>query len=94
MLKALHDKIVVRPIVEGEKMYGNILIPDAGKERAEIAEVISIGDGRLSEFGIHIPVSVKVGDKILVPKIGAVRAEYDGDEYYIIQDREILAIVE
>jgi chaperonin GroES len=64
-----------------------------GKERPEMGQVIAIGPGRQSEFGHYIRVNAKVGDIVLVPKIGTIRIEFEGDEYYITQDREILATV-
>ena len=74
-------------------MYGNIVIPDMGKEKPEMGEVVSIGPGRTSEFGHYITVKAKVGDIVLVPKIGTLRIDFEGDEYYIVQDKEILATV-
>ena len=93
-LKPQNDRVIIKPIDEGEQTYGNIIIPDLGKERPEMGEVISIGSGRTSEFGTHIPVNVKVGDIVLVPKIGSLRIEFEGTEYYVVQDREILAVIE
>ena len=74
-------------------MYGNIVIPDMGKEKPEIGEVLAVGPGRMSEFGKYVTVQAKVGDVVLVPKIGTLRFDYDGEEYYIIQDKEILATI-
>lgn len=84
------DRVLVRPIDEGEQMYGNIVIPDMGKEKPEMGEVVAVGEGRMSESGVHIPVTVNVGDLVLVPKIGSLRIDFEGDEYYVVQDREIL----
>lgn len=89
-----NDRIVLKPIDEGEKTYGNIVIPDMGKEKPEMGEVIATGPGRLSEYGQMIPVrSCKKGDIVLVPKIGTLRIDFEGEEYYIAQDREILAVI-
>lgn len=89
-----NDRILLRPIDEGEQTYGNIVIPDMGKEKPEMGEVLAIGPGRLSEHNQLITVrSCKVGDIVLVPKIGTLRIDFDGEEYYIAQDREILAVV-
>ena len=93
-LKPTNDRILLKPIDEGEQTYGSIVIPDMGKERPEMGKVLAIGPGRLSEHGQLITVrSCKVGDVVLVPKIGALRLDFDGEEYYIAQDREILAVV-
>ena len=89
-----NDRILIKPVDEGEKTYGSIVIPDMGKEKPEMGEVISVGPGRLSEYGKLIPVrSCKKGDIVLVPKIGSLRIDFDGDEYYITRDSEVLAVV-
>ena len=65
-----------------------------GKEKPEMGEVLAVGPGRLSEYGQMIPVrSCKKGDIVLVPKIGSLRIDFDGQEYYITRDSEILAVV-
>ena len=93
-LKPSNDRILVKPLDEGEQMYGSIVVPDMGKEKPEMGEVLAVGAGRLSEYGHMIPVrSCKVGDIVLMPKIGTLRIDFEGDEYYIAQDREILAVV-
>ena len=88
-----NDRILLKPIDEGEQMYGNIVIPDMGKEKPEMGEVLAVGSGRQSEFGQFISVNVSVGDIVLVPKIGTLRIDFEGEEYFIVQDREILATV-
>ena len=91
-----NDRILLKPIDEGEQTYGNIVIPDMGKEKPEMGEVLAIGPGRQSELDPQKVISVrscKVGDVVLVPKIGTLRIDFEGDEYYIVQDREILATV-
>jgi len=88
-----NDRVLIKPIDEGEKMYGNIVIPDLGKEKPEMGEVLAVGPGRVSEFGKYITVNAKVGDIVLVPKIGTLRIDFEGEEYYITQDREILATI-
>lgn len=89
----MNDRVLIKPIDEGEQTYGNIIIPDMGKERPEMGEVIAVGPGRVSEFGGFVPVNVSVGDIVLVPKIGSLRVEFEGDEYYVTPDREILAVI-
>lgn len=93
-LQPTNDRILLRPIDEGEQTYGNIIIPDMGKEKPELGEVLAVGPGRLSDAGTFINVqSCKVGDIVLVPKLGTLRLDFEGEEYYIAQDREILAVV-
>jgi len=94
VLKPMNDRVVVRPVEEDEQLYGNIIVPDMGKERPEMGEVIAVGPGRTTEFGTKIEVNAQVGDIVLVPRIGSIRVEFDSNEYYIVPDKEILAIVE
>jgi chaperonin GroES len=94
LLQPTNDRIIVKPIDEGEQTYGSIVIPDMGKERPEMGVVIAVGPGRLSEYGKSIPVrSCRVGDTVLVPKIGTLRVDFEGEEYFIAQDKEILAVI-
>jgi len=89
-----NDRILVKPIDEGEQTYGSIVIPDMGKEKPELGKVLAVGPGRLSEFGKMIPIrSCKVGDVVLLPKIGTLRIDFEGDEYFIAQDREVLGVI-
>ena len=89
-----NDRLLVRPIDEGEQTYGSIVIPDMGKEKPELGEVLAVGPGRLSEYGKMIPIrSCKVGDIVLLPKIGTLRIDFEGEEYYIAQDREVLGVI-
>lgn len=91
----LGDRVLIKPIDQGERRHGAILIADLGQERPELGEVIAVGEGRQSEFAdLTMKVHVKVGDIVLVPKVGTIRTEIDGDEYYLTQDKEILAVVD
>ncbi len=92
-LQPQNDRVLIKPVESGEEMYGNIIIPDMGKEKPEMGEVIAVGPGRQSEFGHFIRVNAKVGDFVLIPKIGSLRIDFEGQEYFLTPDREILAIV-
>ena len=92
-LQANNDRVIIKPIESGEEMYGSIIVPDMGKEKPEMGEIISVGPGRQSEFGGWIEVKAKVGDMVLIPKAGTMRFDFEGQEYYITPDREILATV-
>ena len=93
VLEPLNDRVLIKPIEEGEQMYGNIVIPDMGKDRPEMGEVIAVGPGRMSEYGKFITNGVNVGDIVLVPKIGTIRMEFENQEFYITPFREILCVV-
>jgi chaperonin GroES len=92
-LQPQNDRVLIKPIESGEEMYGTIIVPDMGKEKPEMGEVIAVGPGRQSEFGQFIRVNASVGDVVLIPKIGSLRIDFEGQEYFITPDREILAIV-
>ncbi len=92
-LSPQNDRVLIKPVQTGEEMYGTIIIPDMGKEKPEMGEVIAVGPGRQSEFGSWIEVKAKVGDVVLVPKIGSLRIDFEGEEYFITPDREILATI-
>jgi len=89
-----NDRVLIKPLDEGEQTYGSIVIPDLGKEKPEMGVVLAVGSGRLSEYGKMIPIrSCNVGDTVLVPKLGTLRIDFEGEEYFIAQDREILAVI-
>lgn len=93
-LKPCNDRIIIKTIDDGEQMYGSIVVPDMGKEKPEMGEVIAVGPGRMSEYGKLVAVrSCKVGDTVLIPKLGTMRIDFEGEEYLIAQDREILAVI-
>lgn len=92
-LSANSDRVIVKPVEAGEERFGSIIIPDMGKEKPEMGEVVSVGPGRQSEFGQFIRVEASVGDVVLIPKIGTIRIDFEGQEYFILPDREILATI-
>lgn len=93
-LKPIHGHVVLRPIEEEELMAGNIIIPDMGREKPEMAEVIAISPIYNYNLGNEVPISVAVGDKVLIPKMGAQTITLKGEEYYITQQNQIIAILE
>ena len=92
-LVPFNDRVIIKVIEEEEQKYGNIVVPDMGKERPEMGEVIAVGPGRQSEFGHFIRVNAKVGDIVLIPKLHSIRVDFDGQEYLVTPDREILAVI-
>lgn len=95
-LQPTNDRILIKPIDEGEQTYGSIVIPDLGKEKPEMGTVLAVGPGRQSELDPSKRIEVKsckVGDTVLVPKIGTLRIDFEGEEYYITQDKEVIAVV-
>lgn len=91
--KPLHDRVLVKPIEEEERKYGGIVIADMNEDNCRIGKVISVGEGRWSEYGYFIRPSVEVGDIVALPKIGPIRVVVGGEEYWTIADKEIIGIL-
>ena len=89
----LGDKIVILPQEEGEQMYGNIIVPDAGKEKPEIGTVLAVGPGRISTDGTLIPNRLEVGVTVMIPKFGAQKVELENETYIIAGESDVLGII-
>ena len=89
----LGDKIVILPQEEGEQMYGNIIVPDAGKEKPEIGVVLAVGPGRISTDGTLIPNRIEVGVTVMVPKFGAQKVELENETYIMAGESDVLGII-
>lgn len=90
----LADRVLVRPVVTEEVSKGGIIIPDTvSKEKPEHGEVIAVGEGRVGDDNQRIPLSVKVGDTIIFSKYGFDEVKHEGEEYYIIREDSILAVI-
>lgn len=93
MLKPLADRVVVKVIEQEEVTRGGIVLPDTAKEKPQQAEVIAVGPGKLLDNGERAPMEVKVGDKIVFAKYGGTEVKVDGEEYLILRESDILAIM-
>ncbi|MEK7664565.1 MAG: co-chaperone GroES [Patescibacteria group bacterium] len=94
-IKPLADHILIEPIKEEEKTKGGIFLPEtAEKEKSEQGKIIAIGDGKKTDDGKIIPLSVKPGDKVLFSKYGPTEIKIDNKEYLIATESDILAIIE
>ena len=89
----LGDKIVIHPQEEGEQMYGNIIVPDAGQEKPEMGTVLAVGPGRISTDGTLIPNRIEVGTTIIVPKFGAQTVVVENETYIIASENDVLGII-
>jgi len=92
-LEALFDAVIVKPIETEETTFGNIIVPDLGKEKNEIAKIISVGPGRMLQDGTMKPLPLNIGDKVVLPTMGFTKLPYDGEEYYVGPENQILARV-
>jgi chaperonin GroES len=93
-LKPLADRIVVKVLTQEEKTRGGIVLPDTAKEKPQEAKVMAVGSGKVLENGQKLPPEVKVGDRVLFGKYSGTEVKVDGEEYLILSERDILAIVE
>ena len=93
-LKPLADRIVVKVLTQEEKTRGGIVLPDTAKEKPQEAKVMAVGTGNVLENGQKLPPEVKVGDRVLFGKYSGTEVKVDGEEYLILSERDILAIVE
>jgi len=93
-IKPLYDRVLLKRIEAQEEVRGGIIIPDTAKEKPQEAEVVSVGDGKLDEDGKRMPMSVKKGDRVLIGKYSGTDIKIDDDEYTIVREDEILAIIE
>lgn len=92
-LTPLNGNVILKPIEEQEATYGNIVLPDLGKERPEMAEVVATSRTYNWNTGEHVNSNLTEGQKVLIPKMGAVRITIEGEEYYICKETEILSTV-
>jgi chaperonin GroES len=92
-IKPLADRVVIKPNTAEEKTKGGIIIPDTAKERPVIGEIVAVGPGRKGDDGKLIPVEVKIGDKVMYGKYSATEITVDGQEYLVMRESDIIAVV-
>jgi chaperonin GroES len=88
-LQPLNGYLILRPIEEDEQTYGNIVIPDLGKERPEMGEVVAVSGTYNYNSDTLVPSALIVGDKVLIPKLGSLRITVEGDEYFICKEQDV-----
>jgi chaperonin GroES len=93
-VRPLHDRIIVQRIEEGEQKVGGIIIPDTAKEKPQQGKVIAVGLGKVKEDNSRQPLDVKDGDTILFGKYSGQEIKIDGEDYLIMREDEVLAVLE
>lgn len=93
-LRPLGDRVVVKPVEEEERTPGGIVLPDVAKEKPQQGEVVAVGPGELNERGERNPMDVKVGDRVIYSKYAGTEVKLGEEEYLILRQSDILAIVE
>jgi chaperonin GroES len=92
--RPLHDRILVSRIEEGEQKVGGIIIPDSAKEKPQQGKVVAVGNGKVKDDGTRIALDVKAGDHILFGKYSGQEIKLDGEEYLIMREDEVLAVLD
>jgi|ERR1700694_5208814 len=93
-VRPLHDRILIQRLDEGEQKVGGIIIPDTAKEKPQQGKVIAAGNGKTKDDGKRIPLDVTTGDTILFGKYSGQEIKLDGEDYLILREDEVLAIIE
>jgi chaperonin GroES len=92
-VRPLHDRLLVRRVEEKETVKGGIIIPDTAKEKPQEGEVIAVGNGKILDNGSKVPLDVKAGDRILFGKYSGTDIKIDGQEFLILREDEVLAVI-
>jgi len=92
-IQPLSDRVVVRPLEEGEQMRGGLYIPDTAKEKPQQGEIIAVGPGRVSDQGERLAPDVKAGDKVLYGKYSGTEVTVDGESLLILRESDVLAVL-
>jgi chaperonin GroES len=93
-VRPLHDRIIVRRLDEGEQKIGGIIIPDSAKEKPQQGKILAVGDGKVTEDGKRIAMDVRPGNVILFGKYSGQDIKIDGEDYLIVKEDEVLAVID
>jgi chaperonin GroES len=93
-VKPLYDRILVQRMEPEEQVRGGIIIPDTAKEKPMEAKIIAVGEGKYDDNGKRVPLEVKAGDRVLIGKYAGTEIKVDDEEYVILREDEVLAIVQ
>lgn len=92
-VKPLADRVVVKPLEEAEQMRGGLYIPDTAKEKPQEGEIVAVGQGKVSEDGKRIEMELKVGDRVLYGKYSGTEVTLENDQYLILREADVLAVI-
>jgi chaperonin GroES len=93
LLKPLGDRIVIELVEAEEKTASGIVLPDSAQEKPQEGKVIAIGTGRVLENGERVALEVKAGDSIIFSKYSGTEVKFEGNEYLILRETDVLAII-
>jgi chaperonin GroES len=92
-LKPLGDRIVIKPLEQGEEKRGGIIIPDTAKEKPEKGEVLAVGPGKMLDNGTRVAPEIKKGDRVLFGKYAGTEVKVDDQELMIVREEDVLAVI-
>jgi len=92
-VKPLADRVIIKPAPAEEKSKGGIILPDTAKEKPVIGEIVAVGPGKVADDGKKVTMELKVGDKVLYGKYSGTEVTIDGENYLIMREADIFAIV-
>lgn len=94
MIKPLGDRVVIKVLEKEQKTMSGIVLPDTAKEKPQEGEIVAVGTGKMLDNGQRVALDVKTGDKVIFSKYAGTEVKVDGQDYLILSERDILAIVE
>jgi chaperonin GroES len=92
-IKPLEDRVLVQPLEAEQTTASGLVIPDTAKEKPQEGKVVATGPGRIDDSGNRVPLDVEVGDVVVFSKYGGTELKYSGEEYLLLNARDILAVV-
>ncbi len=93
-VRPLHDRLIIQRLEDGEQKIGGIIIPDSAKEKPQQGKVIAAGNGKSKDDGKRVPLDVKAGDTILFGKYSGQEIKLEGEDYIIMREDEVLAVID
>jgi chaperonin GroES len=93
-IKPLEDRVLVQPLEAETTAASGLVIPDTAKEKPQEGKVLAVGPGRVDDKGVRVPMDVKPDDVVIFSKYGGTEVKYNGEEYMLLNARDLLAIVE
>jgi chaperonin GroES len=93
-VRPLHDRLIIQRLEDGEQKVGGIIIPDSAKEKPQQGKVIAAGNGKSKDDGKRVPLDVKAGDTILFGKYSGQEIKLEGEDYIIMREDEVLAVID
>ncbi|HQU71094.1 MAG TPA: co-chaperone GroES [Calditrichia bacterium] len=92
-VKPLADRVVVKPLEDEAKSPGGIILPDTAKERPMRGQIVAVGAGKVDENGKHVPMELSKDDVVLYGKYSGTEIKYDGQDYLIMRESDVLAVI-